>query len=148
MLKADQLLLKARERVSKTTYKFVNKETGCYGVAERAAPRRRPNLTIHHNERCECVDIPMKTIARHAHVMFNRKCIRRGRRDDLTVAIKLRLPNVGIRVKIPRSTKRINPEEVDEKPLRVVEEALGGQLLVEVWDTPEAWRKRTIWKDW
>ncbi|KAI1455410.1 hypothetical protein F4805DRAFT_272732 [Annulohypoxylon moriforme] len=148
MLKCDQLLLKARQRISKTTYKLVNKETGCYGVAERNTPGSRPHLTIHHNIRCECVDVHMKDLAKHANVTFKRKGIRKARRDDLIMAIKLRLPNVGIKVKIPRSRKRITPSEVDETPLRVVEETSGGQMLIEMWDTPEAWCNRTIWKDW
>ncbi|KAI1206313.1 uncharacterized protein F4807DRAFT_463803 [Annulohypoxylon truncatum] len=148
MLRTDELLLKARQRVSKTTYKLVNKETGCYGVAERSTPGSRPNITIHHNVRCECVDIHLKHIAKHAHVTFRRKGIKKGRRDDLTMAIKLRLPDVGFRVKIPISRKRINPVDVDETPRRVVEETPRGQLLVEMWDTPEAWCNRTIWKDW
>ncbi|KAI2467910.1 hypothetical protein F4781DRAFT_288397 [Annulohypoxylon bovei var. microspora] len=147
MLKTDSLLLQARQRVSKSTYKLANKQTGCYGVAQRATPGSRPHLTIHHGVRCGCVDVHMKHLAKHANVTYKRKGIRRARRDDLIMAIKLRLPDVGIRVKIPRS-QPMDPQEGDETPRRVVEETPGGQLLVEVWDTPEAWCNRTIWKDW
>ncbi|KAI0835708.1 hypothetical protein F5Y06DRAFT_305665 [Hypoxylon sp. FL0890] len=148
MLRTDELLLRARVRISKTTYKLVNKETGCYGVAVRLTPGSRSNITIHHRIDCRCVDVHMRHLAKHAHVTYKRKGIKKPRRDDLIMAIKLRLPNVGIRVKMRRSTKPISPAEADDKPRRVIEEMPSGQILIEMWDTVEAWNKRTIWKDW
>ncbi|KAI1101225.1 hypothetical protein F4804DRAFT_16867 [Jackrogersella minutella] len=148
MLRTDELLLKARERVSKTSYRIVNQETGCYGVAERDTPASRPNITIHHNIKCGCLDVRMRHLRKHANVTWKRKGIRKARRDDLIIAIKLRLPNVGIRTKMRQSNTPMNPEDVDEEPIRVVEDMPGGQLLIEMWDTVEAWMNRRIWKDW
>ncbi|KAI2621008.1 hypothetical protein GGS26DRAFT_301798 [Hypomontagnella submonticulosa] len=148
MLRTDELLLKARKRMSKTTYKMVNKETGCYGVAVKETPGCRPNLAIHHTENCGCLDVRMVHIAKHANVTFKRKGIKRGRRDDLILAIKLRLPDVGIRIKIPKSTEPVDEEGAEGPPRKVVEETPSGQVLTEEWDTLKAWRTRKIWKDW
>ncbi|KAI1411874.1 hypothetical protein F5Y13DRAFT_51928 [Hypoxylon sp. FL1857] len=148
MLRTDELLLRVRERTSRTDYKVVNKETGCYGVAEKIEPGGRSNITIHHGVRCRCLDVRMDHIAKHAHAMYMRNGIKQQRRDDLIMAIKLRLPDVGIRIKMPISKKPIDPSEAKDKPRRVVEEMPGGQMLIEMWDTVEAWRSRTIWKDW
>ncbi|KAI0378129.1 hypothetical protein F5Y04DRAFT_163787 [Hypomontagnella monticulosa] len=148
MLKTDELLLKARERVSKTTYKIVNKETGCYGIAEKDTPGSRPNLTIHHVEGCGCLDVRMLHLANHANVKFKRKDIKRGRRDDLIIAIKLRLPNMGIRIRMEDPTEPVDEEGAKGPPRKVVEETPSGQVLTEQWDTPAAWRTRKIWKDW
>ncbi|KAI1138538.1 hypothetical protein F5Y05DRAFT_43039 [Hypoxylon sp. FL0543] len=148
MLKTDELLLRARERISSTTYKIVNQETGCYGVAVRLTPGGRSNITIHHGIHCRCLDVHMMHLAKHADVTYKRGGIKKTRRDDLIMAIKLRLPNVGIRIKMPESTKPINPAEANDRPRRVIEEMPGGQILIEMWDTVEAWSNRTIWKDW
>ncbi|XDG02547.1 hypothetical protein ABKA04_002162 [Annulohypoxylon sp. FPYF3050] len=144
----NKSLFKARKRVSKTTYKVVNKKSGCYGVAERPTPDSRSDITIHHNIGCRCSELGLKQIAEHIIIMFRQKRIRRARRDDLIMAVKLGLPDVGIRVPLPGTKKLVNPDEVDEKPVSVIEQMPGGQLLVEMWDTPEAWRERRIWKDW
>ncbi|KAI1087861.1 hypothetical protein F5B19DRAFT_43437 [Rostrohypoxylon terebratum] len=148
MPETDERLFKARERISRLTYKIVNEKTGCYGVAERATINSRPKITIHHNIECECADVPLSDIAQHANVLFKQQCIRRTRRDDLIMAVKLGHPDVGIKIQVPSPKRRVDSEEVDETPLRVIEEMRGGQVLIEMWDTPEAWRKRTIWKDW
>lgn len=86
-------------------------------------------------------------IRKHAQVMYQRNGIKRLRRDDLIIAIKLRLPDVGFRVRWPQPRKPVDPKEAGE-PTRVVEETPGGQRMVEEWDSVEAWRTRKIWKDW
>ncbi|KAI1375078.1 hypothetical protein F4677DRAFT_140266 [Hypoxylon crocopeplum] len=148
MLRTDELLLRARKWKSKTMYTFVNEKTGCYGVAAMNTPRSRPNLTIHHGLRCECLDVHLIHIHKHANIMYKRNGIRRGRRDDLIMAIKLRLPNMGITVKMPKARKSVNPEEAGDCPINVVEETKRGQKLVETWQSVEAWKNRKIWKDW
>ncbi|KAI1774237.1 hypothetical protein F4818DRAFT_77425 [Hypoxylon cercidicola] len=148
MLRADQLLLKARQRISKTTYKMVNEKTGCYGVGVRDTPGSRPNLTIHHGVKCKCLDVHLIHLHKHAQVTYKRNGIKRGRRDNLIMAIKLRLPDMGLTIKIPQPRKPVNPDEAGSHPTRVVEELRSGQRLIEECDSVEAWRNRKIWKDW
>ncbi|KAI0001400.1 hypothetical protein F4779DRAFT_635399 [Xylariaceae sp. FL0662B] len=122
-------------------------ETGCYGVVEQKTPDSRGNITINHAVHCRCVDIRMKHLVDHSHVMFQRKYIKAGRRDDLAIAIKLRLPNIGVTCTI-RAEESVSPAEVDDKPSRLVEETPGGQMLIEQWQSVEAWQTRKIWTDW
>ncbi|KAI1396292.1 hypothetical protein F4819DRAFT_491639 [Hypoxylon fuscum] len=147
MLRTDELLLRARKRVSRSTYKMVHPTSGCTGTAVRSAPGRRCNITIRHTAKCRCLDMHMIHIRKHAQVMYQRNGIKRLRRDDLIIAIKLRLPDVGFRVRWPQPRKPVDPKEAGE-PTRVVEETPGGQRMVEEWDSVEAWRTRKIWKDW
>ncbi|KAI2603664.1 hypothetical protein GGR54DRAFT_462524 [Hypoxylon sp. NC1633] len=148
MLRTNQLLLQARKRISKTTYKIVNKKTGCYGVAVKDSPSRRSHLTIHHGVRCGCAGVHMIHLHKHANVVYKRNWIKRGRRDDLIMAIKLRLPDMGFKANKRKRRKPVKSEEAGERPLRVVEGMPSGQMLIEEWDSVEAWKNRKIWRDW
>ncbi|KAI1768024.1 hypothetical protein GGR53DRAFT_32232 [Hypoxylon sp. FL1150] len=148
MLNADVILLEARQRISSTEHKMVNEKTGCYGVAVRATPSSRANITIHHTEKCSCMDVHLLHLHQHAQATYKQDGIKRGRRDDLIMGLKLRLPNVEFPTKIPQPRKPVSPEEAGSYPTRVVEELTSGQCLIEEWDSEEAWRNRKIWKDW
>ncbi|KAL7624977.1 hypothetical protein AAE478_004191 [Parahypoxylon ruwenzoriense] len=152
MLITDYRLFRARRRVSGTTYRIFNKLTGCYGAAVRDTPESRSAVTIYHGTRCCCLDVRMSVIAEHAQNRYRRRRIKATRRDDLVMAIKLRLPNMGIRYKVavdndPASPNAASPKEANDRPLKVID-MRKGQMLVEEWTSAEAWRKRTIWKDW
>ncbi|KAI4864596.1 hypothetical protein F4820DRAFT_330838 [Hypoxylon rubiginosum] len=149
----SEILLAARQRISKTTHKMVNEKTGCYGLTVQDTPDSRANITIHHGVRCNCLDVHLLHLHQQAQVAYKQNNVKRGRRDDLIVAVKLRLPNIGLAdigltVKIPQPRKKVSPEEAGSHPLRVVEELSSGQLLIEEWDSVEAWQNRKIWKDW
>ncbi|KAI6093214.1 hypothetical protein F4821DRAFT_77397 [Hypoxylon rubiginosum] len=148
MPSTDVVLLGARQRISSTEHRMVNEKTGCYGVAVRATPNSRADITIHHVVRCNCLDVHLIHLHQHAQATYKRNEIKRGRRDDLIMGTKLRLPNMDYPIKIPQPRKAVNPEEAGSYPARVVEELISGQFLIEEWDSEEAWRSRKIWKDW
>ncbi|XXG99731.1 hypothetical protein Hte_006072 [Hypoxylon texense] len=149
----DEVLLGVRERMSSTTHKMVNEQTGCYGLAVQETPRSRANITIHHMVECSCLDVHLIHLHEHAHTAYKQNAIRMGRRDDLIMAIKLRLPGIdlgdaGLPVKILQPREPVSPGEAGSRPIRVVEELITGQFLIEEWDSVDAWQNRKIWKDW
>ncbi|KAI5865396.1 hypothetical protein GGS23DRAFT_425327 [Durotheca rogersii] len=155
MPKTDYRLLRARRRVSKTTYQLFNRKTGCHGTVVQNTSNGRSTVTVYHGTNCRCLDIRMSALAEHAQRRYKRRHIKATRRDDLLIAIKLRLPKMGIRYKMPVSIKPTSTgaadskeDDNDDQPVRVLDEMGNGQVLVEEWKSAEAWRRRTIWKDW
>lgn len=132
-----------------------NQRTGCVGTIARKTAGSPPELTITHAMDCECLDVRMSALCRHANYMVKLGRLRRARKYDLVLALKLRscptLPR-DIRLKVTRQRRRAADDDGDEsgdgEDVPRVIEYKGAQKLTERWDGPETYRKRKIWLDW
>lgn len=155
MERVNRTLLQARRPGSPGGYVVRNERTGCSGTSSRKTAGNPPELTITHAMGCNCLDVRLSALCRHANYMVKLGRLRRARRYDLVLALKLRscpsLPKK-LRMRVRRQ-RQINVEDDDNsdgyegRALRVIEHR-GTQILTEKWNSLEAYRKRKVWQDW
>ena len=156
MEKINRTLLEARRPLSTGGYMVKNQRTGCVGTTSRKIAGSPPELTVTHAMGCKCLDVRMSALCRHANYMVKLGRIRRARKYDLVLALKLRscpaLPG-DLRLKVRRQKRKAADDDGDndcsdgEDNLRVIEYR-GAQTLTERWDSPETYHRRRIWLDW
>ncbi|RYP19340.1 hypothetical protein DL765_003422 [Monosporascus sp. GIB2] len=89
--KTEDKLLAAR-RPGKGGYVVKNPRSRCIGIAAKKTAGGLPNLTVGHSAGCECLDVRLIALCRHADGMVKLGRLRRARKYDLVLALKLRSP--------------------------------------------------------
>ncbi len=145
----NKTLLEARCSVSQRGYVVKNLRTGCIGTACKRTVGSLPDLTVDHAIGCDCLDVGLVALSKHAQRMVKLGLIRRARKFDLVLALKLRssqLPKE-LRLQVRRQRRKAIDDGQDERALKVVE-IRKSQTLTEGWESLEAYRKRKVWQDW
>ncbi|KAI0525596.1 hypothetical protein F5B22DRAFT_350814 [Xylaria bambusicola] len=132
-----------------------NPDTGCWGISARNREGERTELTVAHTVHCECLDVRLMHICKHAERLVKKRRLARRSRDAFVIATKIRLElpqPIPKEIRFPRvRTQKIErwEEEIDEEKERgMVVEIHNQQLLVEKWKSLKAYKQRRIWKDW
>ncbi|KAI2643386.1 hypothetical protein GGS21DRAFT_485905 [Xylaria nigripes] len=150
--KALEALLTSTRRwlVPGTAYMHRNPDTLCFGLSRRPAEAPR-KLTIVHTETCECLDARLLHICKHVDKLVRTKQLGRRFRDDLVIAVKMRL-DLPKAARLPRHGRQIvrrwESEIEAERTVINVVDTHRHQVLIEKWKNLEAFKKRRIWKDW
>lgn len=149
MKNINMTLLEARKCVSNGRYVVRNQHTGCIGIVSKEGTGRPSNLTINHAINCDCLDVRLTELCKHANRMVRQGRVQRARKYDLVLALKLRsrIP-WALRLKHVRRQKRDATDDGEDEEVLKVIEVNDAQTLTEMWDSPEAYRKRKIWQDW
>ncbi|RYP81432.1 hypothetical protein DL770_005908 [Monosporascus sp. CRB-9-2] len=145
----NNILLAAR-KPGKGGYIVKNPRSRCIGIAAKKTAGSLPDLTVGHLGGCECLDVRLIALCRHADRMVKLGRLRRARKYDLVLALKLRSPALPeeLRLKVRRQRRKAGIDDgEDEEVLRVLEYR-NTQRLTETWKNLEAYRKRRVWLDW
>ncbi|RYP83007.1 hypothetical protein DL769_001476 [Monosporascus sp. CRB-8-3] len=148
MAKIDDILLAAR-KPGKGGYVIKNPRSGCIGIAAKKTAGSLPDLTVGHSADCGCLDVRLVALCRHADRMVKLGRLRRARKFDLVLALKLRSPALPeeLRLRVRKQRRKAGVDDGgDEEVLRVVEYR-NAQRLTETWKNLEAYRKRRVWLD-
>ncbi|RYP70603.1 hypothetical protein DL771_005316 [Monosporascus sp. 5C6A] len=143
-------ILLAARKPGKGGYVVKNPRSRCIGIAAKKTAGSLPDLTVGHSADCECLDVRLTALCMHADRMAKLGRLRRARKHDLVLALKLRSPTLPeelrLRVRKQRRKAGIDDGE-DEEVLRVVEYR-NTQRLTETWKNLDAYRRRRVWLDW
>ncbi|KAK7754756.1 hypothetical protein SLS62_003316 [Diatrype stigma] len=149
MKNLNTALLEARKRASNGRYRVKSQHTGCTGIVSKRGTGTPTNLTIKHAINCDCLDVRLTDLCKHANRMVRQGRVQRARKFDLVLALKLRsrLPRALRLRHAGGQAREMADDGEDEDVLRVIE-FNGDQTLTEMWNSPEAYRKRKVWQDW
>ncbi|KAK5627111.1 hypothetical protein RRF57_002826 [Xylaria bambusicola] len=152
----EDMLADTRQWIVKPNQWMIrNPDTGCWGISARNREGERTELTIAHTVHCECLEVRLMHICKHAERLVKKRQLARRSRDAFVIATKIRLElpqPIAKDIRFPRvrtqKIERWQQEIDDEKEKGTVVEVHNQQLLVEKWKSLKAYKQRRIWKDW